>query len=120
MRVDTELTNKEIEKGLTGGFVMLWEVYSSLEGDEEFENEKEKVKFGVKHLFDIRSIIEDLVEHKVAHRIVKIERTNEMNITDFRDEKEERAKIMKNRLRSLYDDTIDNQKEEDIEGYGRP
>ena len=74
MEVYTKITNKEIEDALSGDLNRLWEVFSSLDGDKEFNNELIKIKNGVKIKFDIRSITENLYQLEVAFNRVRIER----------------------------------------------
>lgn len=117
IEIQTEITNKEIDKALMGGLNELWEVTSSLEGDEELEDEIEKVKWGIKLKFDIRAITEGHYQMEVAFNQVRIERKQKVDLTEFRDEIEARKKIMKDILRGLYEEGFDKQKEEEIKGY---
>lgn len=117
MKIHTEITNKEIEQALNGTLINLWNVIGSLEGDEEFEKELEKIKYGYKTKFDIRSIVEEEYEKKLAFGTITLERKQNIDITEFRDEIDHRKKKIKEILRGLYDDTFDNQKEEEIHGY---
>lgn len=110
--------NKEIEVAITSKDIeTLWEVFSSLEGNKEFEVEYEKVKYGIKTKFDIRSIIEGQYQMEVAFQRVRIERKTIINLTKFRDEIDERKKIMKDIIRSLYEEGFDRQGEVEISGY---
>ena len=117
MEIFTELTNKEIEEALVGDIFKLWGVFSGLEGDEEFEEEKNKVKFGIDLPFDIRAIIDGFIEYRLKVAEVRIEQNRDVNITDFRDEKDKRMKLMKDLIRGLYDDSFDGQDEEEMEEY---
>lgn len=117
MEITNKPTNKEIDEALAGGVKELWNVYGSLEGDKEFREEQGKVKFGINHKFDIRSEIEGFIERKPAYKIVTIERKEDMDITDFRDEIDNRIKLMKETLRECYDDDFDNQSEVELHGY---
>lgn len=121
MRITTELTNKEIEDALSKGgddIKILWEVYSSLEGDEEFNKSKDQVKYGTEHLFDIRLITKGYYEELPHWHLVKIGRKQRLFIYEFWNEIERRKNIMKKALRSIYNPEFDNQTEQEIEGYG--
>lgn len=117
MKIYTELTNKEIEEALLGDVRTMWEVVSSLEGDKSFEREIMKVKMGIDIEFDIRSIIEDLYEIEPAFNLIRIERKHKINLVKYRDEMDNRKKIMKNILRELYNPEFDKQREPTIHGY---
>lgn len=117
MKINTELTNKEIEEALTGDLDVLWNVFESIEGDGEFDKKYNEVRYGLNVHFDIRSIIEGDYEKKVAFGAVVIERKIKIDITDFRNEMGERKRIMKDIVRSLYEGSFDNQEEEEIHGY---
>jgi len=102
MEIYSEPINKEIEESLISGKLdLLWEVVSSLEGDSEFEDKKNAIKYGIDILFDIRAITEGKYEEKVAFRTVWIERKQIVNLTKFRDEMDKRITLMKEILRSL-------------------
>lgn len=117
MEIYTNLVNKEIEEALTGGLEKLWEVVSSLDGDDEFQKIIETIKSGVKVKFDIRSIVEGEYQKEVAFGRVKIERKLIIDITEYRDEIDERKKLMKDLIRDLYTEDFDNQKEVEMEEY---
>ena len=115
MQIFNELTNKEIEEALLGGTDKLWEVFNSLDGDKEFNDLLQQVKYGLDILFDIRLVTKGYAEEKVAFKIVTIGRKLDLDIHKYWDEIEKREKIAKEVLRSLYDDSFDSQIEENIE-----
>ena len=94
--------------------VWFWEL---LRRNEEFQEQFNRIKYGTKIKFDIRAIIEGDFEKKPAFGQVWIERSLHLNIEEYRDEVDERKRLMKEIVRSLYDDSFDKQGEEDIEGY---
>lgn len=117
IEIYTEVTNKEIDEALAGDTIELWNVVSSLEGNEAFNQALEKIKYGIKINFDIRSITEEEYEKKTPFGEIWIERKLQLDITKYRDEIDARKKMMKDILRSLYDDTFDKQEETEIHGY---
>lgn len=118
IEIYTELTNKEIETILNTTEIQIqWDIFNSLEGNKELEEEKDKVKYGIKTYFDIRSILEKQYKMEPAQHRIRIERKQIINLIDYRNEMDERKKIMRNTIRKLYNNTFDNQEEEEIEGY---
>lgn len=114
MKIYTEITNKEIEEVLAKTLVLefkerlkaLWSVFKDLQGDREFElNVKRKVKFfGIKFSFDIRNVIYGEVEEYFDSNNVKIRGCVKIKLQDYWDELEARESIMKEAIRSLYDE----------------
>jgi len=117
IEIFTELTNKEIEEALVGDIYKLWNVFSGLEGNEEFQIEMNKIKYGYDINFDIRAIIDGFIEYRLKGSEVRIEKNIDIDITDFRDERDKRIKSMKDIIRILYDDSFDGQEEEAMEEY---
>lgn len=115
--IKNEFSNEEIKLALEGDIKQKWAFFRRIEGNKVFRELKNRVRFGENGEFDIYSIIEGDYQKFSAQKLVKIERKNEMNITDFRTEIEQREMIMDNIIGKLFNDEFDSQEEVNLDGY---
>lgn len=115
--IKNEFSNEEIKLALEGDIKQKWAFFRRIEGNKNFRELRNRVRFGENGEFDIYSIIEGDYQKFTPQKLVKIERKNEMNITDFRTEIEQREMIMDNIIGKLFNDEFDSQEEANIDGY---
>lgn len=115
--IETELINKEVEEALNGDIKDLWKVFKTLRGNIEFNKSYDLVRYGVDIRFDIRLTIYDFVELKPEHGVAQIARKQMVDITDYWNELDEREEIMRDCIRSKYDNSFDKQIEGDVKGF---
>lgn len=119
IEVTTEVSQKELEDALNSSDIpskKRWSIISSLEGNRELKEEINKIKGGIKEKFDIRLVTRGFIEEQPQFDLVKIGRKIQISpISLYWDEIEERDKLMKDILRGLIDESIDNQSEEENE-----
>lgn len=120
IEIYTEITQKEIETALADEEIpskKRWNIISGIEGNKKLQEEKEKIKNGIKIKFDIRLITRGFIEELPNYEIAKIGKIQEERLNEYWDEIEERDKIMKTILRGLVDESFDKQTEQEIKGY---
>lgn len=93
----TTIPESLIEKIPEMDLGQLWEHFNLLDPDKKTIN---KVKKGIKAMFDIRAIIRRFYEEFPKVNLVRIDGVGEMDLYDFLDEIDDRKDIM---LRFIYD-----------------
>lgn len=113
MKIITQTNDNVIEETLkvqgddSKRLGVLWSLFSSLDGDDEFEEIKRRVKNGVYISFNIEKIIKGYIEEYPSNNLVKIKGHRKFSLEEYWDEVRKREKIMRNIL------------EEEIEGVLR-
>ena len=89
----------------------LWKVISSWDGDNEFEEAKNSVQWGIDWNFNIEKVIGGHVIEYPNTDHVKIKGYDKLDWNEYKAEVRKREKLMRNILNSQIDDNIDSQEE---------
>ena len=115
MKCITKPTNDEIDQALAGDIKELWSLISTLEGDEEFEEEKDNIQWGIKIVFNIEFVCKGHIIEYPHTKTAHILGHKKIDINHYWNELRLREQKCKDMLRAIYD--YGNQGEEYIKGH---